>query len=359
MAFPEHIHGKIFMMEEVINFPASLLKHRDYCWENLPMAPYSDLTGAVSSLAGKGRKVMIVTGFYIPSGEPPAAETDGPPGALILAEGLKDVGMEVSLLSDPYTLPTLKAGLKILNLSETEVPLVCFPLEPSDLDPVGSLSLRFTEELFKGPLGRDLSHLVFIERVGPNHTLDSFLSQERKAPPPVKEFETLLPPPIRNRCFNARLEDMTRFTARVHLLLEHPQIKKLPVETIGIGDRGNEIGAGKIPWEVFRENSVTHREPVFCCRVKTDYFISCGISNWGGYALMAGVSLASGNMDRLKRITPEQEGKVLDYLIHHGPAIDGITCKQDYSVDGIEFKDYMSVIERIKEIAFQDLTPLE
>jgi hypothetical protein len=44
---------------------------------------------------------------------------------------------------------------------------------------------------------------------------------------------------------------------------------------------------------------------------------------------------------------------VLDYLIHHGPSIDGITLKQDYSVDGIEFNDYMKLIERLKEIALE------
>lgn len=353
MGLPEHIRDKLFLMEEVINFPTSLLNHRNYRWENLAMVPYSDLTGAVSSLIENGRKVMIVTGFYIPAGEPPATETDGPPGALILAEGLKYLGMEVSLLSDEYTLPTLKAGLKILNLSEKEVPLICFPLERSDLELAGPLSLRFIEELFNGPLGMDLSHLIYIERVGPNHTLESFLAQGRKGLPPIKEFESILPFSIRNRCFNSRLEDITRFTAKTHLLLEFQKKWNLPVETIGIGDRGNEIGSGKIPWEVFKENSTTHREPVFCCRMETDYFISCGISNWGGYALMAGIALAREKPDILKKVTPEQEGMVLDYLIHHGPAIDGITCRQDHSVDGIEFKDYMKVIERIKEIVFE------
>ena len=67
---------------------------------------------------------------------------------------------------------------------------------------------------------------------------------------------------------------------------------------------------------------------------------------------MAGVALAKGKLDVLEKISPEQEGMVLDYLIHHGPSIDGITLKQDYSVDGIEFNDYMKVIERVKEIAF-------
>jgi len=125
------------------------------------------------------------------------------------------------------------------------------------------------------------------------------------------------------------------------------------IETIGIGDRGNEIGAGRIPWEVFRENSITCREPVFCCRIPTEYFISSGISNWGGYALMIGVAWAKGRMDLIEKVTSEREGKILEYLIHHGPAIDGITCRPDLSVDGIEFKDYIKVIERIKEITFE------
>ena len=360
--FSEHIREKIFLMEDVINFPTSLLSHQGYHWENLPMVPHSDLTGAVLSLVERGRKVAIVTGFYIPAGKPPATETDGPPGALILAEGLKYLGMEVSLLSDEYTLPTLKAGLKILNLSEKEIPLILFPLEHSDQNHTSRtineemespISIRFVQELMNGPLGRDLTHLIYIERVGPNHTLESFLAQERLGNPPLKEFETILPPLIRNRCFNSRLEDITRFTAKTHFLLEFGKKWDRPFQSIGIGDRGNEIGSGVIPWEVFKEHAITNREPVFCCRLKTDHFISCGISNWGGYALIAGVALAMGRPDILGKVTPEQEGMVLDYLIHHGPSIDGITRKQDHSVDGIEFDDYMKVIERVKEIAFE------
>jgi predicted lipoprotein len=68
---------------------------------------------------------------------------------------------------------------------------------------------------------------------------------------------------------------------------------------------------------------------------------------------MAGVALATKRLDVLQKITPEQEGMVLDYLVQHGPAIDGITRRQDHSVDGIEFNDYMKIIERLKEIAFE------
>lgn len=349
-------------MEEVINFPTSLLSHQNYHWENLSLVPYSDLAGAVSSLVQKGKKVVIITGFYVPVGDPPATETDGPPGALTLAEGLRYLGMEVSLLSDEYTLSALKAGLKVLNLSEKEIPIHCFPLEHSDQNHTSrmmneedesSLSLRFVQDFYNSLWGQGLTHLIYIERVGPNHTIDSLMAQERKGTPPLKEFEKVLPPQIRNRCFSSRLEDITRFTAKTHFLLEFGEKLGLPIESIGIGDRGNEIGAGKVPWEVFKQNSSTHREEVFCCRVRTNYLISCGISNWGGYALLAGVALAMRRSDILKKMTSEQEGMMLEYLVRHGPAIDGITYKQDQSVDGIKFKDYIRVIERIKEIAFE------
>ncbi len=254
MAVSTTIHDKILMMEEVINFPTSLLSHQNYQWKNLPMVPFSDLRGAVFSLVEKGRKAAIVTGFYIPGGNPPATETDGPPGALILAEGLKYVGMEVLLISDPYTVSALRAGLKILGLTEKEIPILLFPMENSDenhssrkenQEETHPLSLDFVEDFFKGPLGRDLTHMVYIERVGPNHTLESFLSQESSDPELLRTFKAILPSPKRNRCYNSRLDDITRFTGKTHLFIERPKESTPTIETIGIADRGNEIGVGQ------------------------------------------------------------------------------------------------------------------
>jgi hypothetical protein len=362
MVLPERIRDKIHLMEEVINFPTSLISHRGYHWENLPMVSYSNLAGVVLSLVERGKKAVIVTGFYIPAGKPPATETDGPPGTLILAEGLKFMGMEVCLISDEYTLPTLKAGLDVMGLSEKELPLICFPMEHSDPDHANRadndeshspVSLAFVQDFFKGPFGKDLTHLIYLERVGPNHTLESLSHQERKGAPPLNDFDLMLPPSMRNRCLNSRLEDITRFTGKTHFFLEIQRKLQLPIESIGIGDRGNEIGAGRIPWEIFRKKSSDDRGAIFCSRMKTDHFVSCGISNWGGYALMAGVALAKGRLDILEKVTPEQEKKVLDYLIHHGPAVDGMTFRQESSVDGIEFDDYMRVIDRVKEIALE------
>src|SRR5262245_45478121 len=40
---------------------------------------------AANELATAASSVAIATGFYIPGANPPAAETDGPPGAVLLA----------------------------------------------------------------------------------------------------------------------------------------------------------------------------------------------------------------------------------------------------------------------------------
>jgi hypothetical protein len=270
--------------------------------------------------------------------------------------------MEVCLVSDEYTLPTLKAGLDVMGLSEKELPLICFPMEhpgPNHVNRANNdeshspVSLAFVQDFFNGPCGKGLTHLIYLERVGPNHTLESLIHQERRGAPPASDFDLMLPFSMRNRCLNSRLEDITRFTGKTHYFLEIQRRLRLPIESIGIGDRGNEIGAGRIPWEAFRKRSSDDRGALFCSRMKTDYFVSCGISNWGGYALMTGVALVKDRLDILEKVTPEQEKKVLDYLIHFGPAVDGMTFKQESSVDGIEFDDYMRLIDRVKEIALE------
>jgi hypothetical protein len=363
MAFQPHLRTKIARMEEAINFPPSLRAHQGYQGKNLPLVPFSDLRGAITSLAEQGRKVAIVTGFYIPAGDPPATETDGPPGALILAEGLKLMGMSVTLVSDHYSVKALKEGLSVLGMTEEDLPVLCFPMEDADENSLSRwsneakdspVSLRFAREFWEGPSGKDLSHLIYIERVGPNHTLESFLSQASSNGDRAGIYEAVLPPPLRNRCLNARLMDITRFTAKTHLLLDAARELGVSVESIGVGDRGNEIGSGRVPWEALLGNEATRREAGFLCRITTDFFVSCGISNWGGYALLAGVALALGRTDILHKVTPEQEWRVLDHLVHHGPAIDGITCRQEHSVDGIEFGEYMKVIEHVKEIALEE-----
>ena len=69
------------------------------------------------------------------------------------------------------------------------------------------------------------------------------------------------------------------FKSNFYLFLakKHPEIV-----TIGIGDGGNEIGMGKV-FERVAANVQYGSE--IACTVASDYLISAGVSNWGGYAL--------------------------------------------------------------------------
>ena len=66
-----------------------------------PLCP-GHLGAAAAHLARFGRRVAIVTGFFIPGAAPPAAETDGPPGALVLAQTLQALGIDSLMVTDEF-----------------------------------------------------------------------------------------------------------------------------------------------------------------------------------------------------------------------------------------------------------------
>ena len=88
-------------------------------------------SGAAHDLAQRASCVAIVTGFCIVDAQPPAAETDGPPGALFLAKSLTTLGVEVVLISDKYGCDALGIGCDHYGLPRSMI--YEFPLE--DLTP--------------------------------------------------------------------------------------------------------------------------------------------------------------------------------------------------------------------------------
>ena len=58
------------------------------------------LAGGARALAAAEARVGFITGFYVPLGSPPAAETDGPVGTALLAKGLVEVGIACRLATD-------------------------------------------------------------------------------------------------------------------------------------------------------------------------------------------------------------------------------------------------------------------
>src|SRR5207247_8577698 len=78
--------------------------------ENLLTLTASDFASACRGIAGSPRQpsLVVVTGFWIPQGTPPAGETDGPLGALFLARALAPLGFRVVLATDAFCLKALE-----------------------------------------------------------------------------------------------------------------------------------------------------------------------------------------------------------------------------------------------------------
>src|SRR5205823_5103147 len=133
---------------------------------NLITACPDDFAAACHSLAQTVEpSVAVVTGFYIPTGNPPGPETDGPLGALFLARALTPLGVRVAFVTDEFCMPALKEGLRACGL-EDQVSVMMLPSKAR----LWQTFLITGWELFL-PLYR-LTHLIALERVGPSYTDD-------------------------------------------------------------------------------------------------------------------------------------------------------------------------------------------
>ncbi len=307
---------------------------------NLLNAFPEDLRSACQSIAQTPKPgIGVVTGFFIPDATPPAAETDGPLGALYVARALAPLGIRVALLTDNFASVALQAGLKETGLVD-QVPLLVLP-EPSD-DWSEFESGAWRDLLQQCPL----THLVAIARVGPSPTLASKKQQYGDSPP--ADFTAVLPKEKRDRCLTMRGRDVTDKMSPVHRLFEHAASQQPPLVTIGIGDGGNEIGMGKIPWGVLHRNvrGGAHN----ACRVACDYLIVCGICNWGGYALAAGVRALLEKSSQASLFDPVIEKHLLEVMVRAGPLIDGVSGRPELSVDGQPFDRYVEKLTAIERL---------
>ncbi len=112
--------------------------------------------------------------------------------------------------------------------------------------------------------------------------------------------------------------------------------------TIGIGDGGNEIGMGKIRWDTIRRN--IPNGGLIACRVPTDHLIVAGVSNWGAYALAAGVAYLRGVKLDPALFDIERERELLRVMVEAGPLVDGVTGRATVSVDGLPFDEYIKLL---------------
>lgn len=304
--------------------------------ETLPPLCPGHLAGAAEALLNSAGPVWIVTGFYIPAASPPAAETDGPPGASFLAETLTRLGRSVRILTDELCAPVVAGAVRIAG-GDPETVTGC----PADA--IGWPAWR--DQLWT----RETPGLLLaIERVGPSHTLESFVAQRRTGAPPRDEFLCRVPAETWGRCFNMRGVCIDAHTAPLHRLFEEAAARGIP--TIGIGDGGNEIGMGAVPWEDLVARLPGEPSARIPCRIATDWTILAGVSNWGGYALAAAVARLAGRPELVQGWTAERHFAALQQLVRETGAVDGVTRLAESTVDGLPFETYIQPWEGMRRV---------
>lgn len=300
-----------------------------------PLCP-GHLAAAAAHLAEFGRSVAIVTGFFIPRGEPPSAETDGPPGSLLLAQALRLAGIDAVVVTDSYCIGAVGAAADATEFPRERV---------IEWAPAGNAN-SYDRSL----LAPTLSHLIAIERVGPSHTLESVLRQPRAGEPPRESFEAKVAPQHRDHCHNMRGEVIDEYAGGLHRLFEESQREFPDAKTIGIGDGANEIGMGAVPWEDLERRLSGEQSGRVPCRIACDWNIVAGTSNWGAYALAAAVLHRRGQTKLLYPFTADQQRCVLEAMVEHGPAVDGVTRRREATVDGLPFLTYIQPWEGMRRL---------
>src|SRR5439155_6973982 len=190
------------------------------------------LWGAASALARmRSARVGLITGFYVPQGFPPAAETDGPVGAALLAKGLEAVGIPCRVATDEPCRSACAASLAGAGVPEVPIDVVAIgaPLAP----------------LIEAWRRASITHALAIERCG------------RSADGPPR---------------NMRGQDIASYTAPLDELFTAG-----PWDTVAIGDGGNEIGMGAISRSLIAEQ-VVHGETIECV-TPAQILIVAGVSN--------------------------------------------------------------------------------
>ena len=288
---------------------------------NLVTACADDFAAACRSIAdaAKTRPLASSPASSFRTPNPPCGETDGPLGAIFLARALVPLGMKSGLV-DRCVLHARPGGRdRRGRLAQDGAD--CHSSAATDASSPKAYWEAVAERA--GPL----THLIALERVGPSHTPDSLRSQPGSAAADVEAFSQAVTADHHDRCHTMRGRDITSYMSPAHLLFEPVPHGRPVLVTIGIGDGGNEIGMGKIPWRIIRDN--IPGGAVVACRVPCDHLIVCGISNWGAYGLAAGVQLLRGKVDRRTCSTSDREREILEAMVQRGPLVDGVTGEQD------------------------------
>jgi hypothetical protein len=266
------------------------------------------LSGAASALLNaRSGSVGLITGFYVPQGNPPAAETDGPLGAALLAKALASVGIPCRVATDESCRGVCAAALGGAGIPDVAIDIVAVgaPLAP----------------LIEAWRCSSITHAISIERCG------------RSADGAPR---------------NMRAQDIGSYTAALDDLFVAG-----PWHTIAVGDGGNEIGMGAISRSLIARH-VAHGEAIACV-TPAQHLIVAGVSNWGAYALIGALAVLREDWCQtlVACLDERLDRAILEAMIEHGPAVDGVSRLRTPTVDGLDIATHHRILRMIRTVVEQ------
>lgn len=294
----------------------------------------------LNEIVKKGDIVFIATGWPDrPDITPQIAETDGPPGAALLARAIKKSFNAIPFvfiekyLVNAMSMVVNAAGLRVL--SPEQAIQACTHHAPINASAVLPFPIDKDEAI---KIARDL-----IKKYKPK----AVISIEKGG---MNEKEVI---------HTSRGADTTKYMAKVDYLIR--QAKKEGIVTIGIGDGGNEIGMGIIQEDI--KKYIPFGDKCKCpCGVgiapstKTNFLITAAVSNWGAYGLEAGLALLKGKPGIFHNGTIER--RVLEKAAD-AQFIDGISGYTEPGADGLSAHIHICFVEILKELIAKSIKKLK
>lgn len=246
------------------------------------------LEKAASALALADR-VVICTGFNVAHEMP---ETDGPPGAAVLANALARMGKSITVVTDTLNQKLVAAAMNVLNPEKNDLGIRFISFDEKDGYPA--------EQKARKILGEAQPQAVVVgELTGRN---DEGIRKNMRG--------------VNINDFNAAVDEVL-----VQANLNNTQADQKHIATVAIGDGGNEAGMGGlhgIP-NALDGSKMQAKE-------HADFQVTASVSNWGFEALATSTSRLQDNPENSVHIlpTPDQTKEIIKAVLENG-AVDGVT----------------------------------
>ena len=239
--------------------------------------------------------VIIATGFYIIMSDAP--ETDGPPGAFAIGDAIRALGHPVAYAADA---PVTTMMSDWLSQRGDPSPVIDFEI---------TQDAARNYQAARGAIQEHHPSLV--------------ISIERCAPDAHGTYR------------NMRGVDISDKTAHIDRLFE------MGIPSIGIGDGGNEIGMGNLLDIVEHADLLPDYPAITTC----NQLIAASTSNWGGYGLVAALSIEVG-----RNLLPDiqTDTDCIRFLVDAG-CVTGVSGAHDYQVDEFTLEENAAILQELHD----------